>query len=410
MASINLVDHVLEIIVSETGVSPDELYNDVYFADLGLDDILSKLIIDRIAEVTAVNLGPNVFQTCDTVGSLKQHLAQIASRTTSGKKNTMPKLISTRPQTNKDSDFRQEKPSSLAIRLQGDPQKAQHTIFLLPDGSGTGMAYARIPLLGPEICLYGLNSPFLSSLEGATAWFNCSLEYLAQLWIPAIRSVQHRGPYILGGWSAGGYYAFEVAKQLIYQGDMVSKLVLIDSPCRLIFEALPMEVVSYLSSRNLMGNWGGSNRGTPEWLIKHFDATIKSVGNYTPTPLESSAQTNMPEVYILWATDGVLTDGGVERSGLDMSVKVTRFLLDRPPDFGPLGWEELFPGMRLKIARIPGNHFTIVHDPYVSTVNLIRITPWFLRLYILIGGAKLVMRITKMNGNITTIDVKIDGN
>ncbi|MCJ1371057.1 hypothetical protein MMC20_002272 [Loxospora ochrophaea] len=360
MPNTHLVEQVLDIIASETGVGHDELYDDSEFSDLGIDTILSKLIVDRISETAGVILNPSIFHTCATVGSLKHHLATVVSllsdpNISSNGSNT---IRSVPPAT----DILAQQPS-LVIRLQGNPRGARKNVFLLPDGSGTGMAYVRIPTLGPEICLYGLNSPFLKTGAGS---FGRKLEDVAHLWIPEIRKVQPRGPYILGGWSAGGYYTFEVAKQLMREGDAVEKLVLIDSPCRLVFEALPMQVVDHLSANNLMGNWGAKD--TPEWLIRHFDATIKSVDNYMPTPMEGAV---MPEVFILWASEGVLPGEGAKKLGLDLSVKVTRFLVEGRSEFGPIGWEKLFLGSQISVAKMSGNHFTVVHEPHVSAGAII---------------------------------------
>ena len=146
---------------------------------------------------------------------------------------------------------------------------------------------------------------------------------------------------------AGGYYAFEVAKQLMRDGDAVEKLVLIDSPYRLVFEALLMQVVDHLSVNNLMGNWGGKD--TPEWLIEHFDATIKAVHDYMPTPMQGTV---MPKVFILWASEGVFAgEDGARKSGLDLSIKTTRFWVEGRPHFGLIGWGKFFPSGRISVAK-----------------------------------------------------------
>lgn len=64
------------------------------------------------------------------------------------------------------------------------------------------------------------------------------------------------------------YNSFEIAKYLVCRGERVEKLVLIDSPCRLVYEELPMEIVHYLSKNNLMGNWG--TKQPPAWIMNHF--------------------------------------------------------------------------------------------------------------------------------------------
>jgi thioesterase domain-containing protein len=226
------------------------------------------------------------------------------------------------------------------------------------------MAYMKVPPIAPNVCLVAMNSPFLNSASDYT----CRLEDLSPLWIKEIRSRQATGPYILGGWSAGGYYSFEIAKQLLREGEKVEKLILIDSPCRLVFEELSMEVVTYLSENDLMGNWGA--KGAPDWLIKHFGSSLKTIRGYMPTPLGVD-ESDLPEVFIIWAANGVLQDTGISaaQTELDTSRKTTQFLVVGRDDFGPVGWDRLFPGRRISIAKMPGHHFSIVHPPNVGLTS-----------------------------------------
>jgi amino acid adenylation domain-containing protein len=56
-----------------------------------------------------------------------------------------------------------------------------------------------------------------------------SVEEMAADYIRAIRSVQPFGPYRIGGFSAGGIVAFEMARQLQREGDDTALLVLLDT-------------------------------------------------------------------------------------------------------------------------------------------------------------------------------------
>ncbi|KAK2758598.1 putative secondary metabolism biosynthetic enzyme [Arachnomyces sp. PD_36] len=344
-------DKILDIIAEEVGFSKDELDGNTEFADLGVDFILAKSIVSKIAHETVFRLAENIFREHPTVDSLRSHLQNASKppvRTTSDENPTPPR---TRNQLN-----------PISIILQGKISTAKTIIFLLPDGSGSATAYLRLPAVDPHVCLIGMNSPFLNaSKEG-----RFSVEGIAAIWADEIRRRQPEGPYILGGWSAGGYYAFEAATCLIRRGQVVKKLALIDSPCRLVFEELPMEVVHYLSENNLMGNWG--TKQPPQWLIDHFDMSIRAISEYVPTPMEA---TSIPDVFIIWAKDGVLKNIDATRTGLDLNVKVTQMLLQRPDSDGPLGWDRLFPGAKISLAKMPGNHFTIVHPPDCKLLSLL---------------------------------------
>ena len=340
------IDDLLQIIAEEMGMDRDELSDDTDITELSRDTPMSRLFMKRIPDTFRNDTSSATFQACVDIADLKEHISRlVGSRQSDGEAGTCSSA---------------EPPKQLVLRLQGNAAIATKKIFLLPDGSGSGMAYMAIPPLDASICTYGLDSPYMNATEG----FDGSFDDLIPRWAEEIRKVQPHGPYILGGWSAGGYFAFELAKLFLDSGEQVEKLILIDSPCRLVFEALPTQVVEHLARHNLMGNWDSS--GTPKWLVNSFTATIGAVEKYLPTPMKHPRPLSMPEVFIIWASEGVFPQGTVQPD-LDLNVKVTKFLVEQRTEFGPLGWEKLFPGQQLSIAKTPGNHFMIVHPPYVST-------------------------------------------
>jgi thioesterase domain-containing protein len=86
--------------------------------------------------------------------------------------------------------------------------------------------------LGDEQPFYALQPVELDNyrrLDGEPA-ANTSISETAARCIEELKSIQPRGPCLLGGWSLGGIVAFEMAQQLRKQGETVSLLVLFDSP------------------------------------------------------------------------------------------------------------------------------------------------------------------------------------
>lgn len=285
----------------------------------------------------------------------------------------------------------------LSVVLQGEVSTASKIVFLFPDGSGAGTAYGSLPDLGGGeteteeegkergggICIIGLNSPFLRQAHN----FTCSIERMTRLWYDEVRKLQAQAqsqtpptkekqkqkkpiPYILGGWSAGGYYSYEMAKLLTAAGEIVSTLILIDSPCRLLYEALPVQVVEELTKKGLMGASSSSSslqqkKVAPEWLVQHFTSTVLSVQRYTPVAMRES---RVPRnVYCIWVEEG-LVETSVEESGLDVdvNVRVTRFLLEgRREKLESEGWERLLPGAEFGFEYMTGNHFQITQVPHV---------------------------------------------
>lgn len=280
----------------------------------------------------------------------------------------------------------------LSVVLQGEVSTASKIVFLFPDGSGAGTAYGSLPDLGEEdeekekegggkgggICIIGLNSPFLRQAQN----FTCSIERMTRLWYDEVRKLQAQSqtppttkeknnqkkkiPYILGGWSAGGYYSYEMAKLLTAAGEIVSTLILIDSPCRLLYEALPVQVVEELTKKGLMGASSQQKKAAPEWLVQHFTSTVLSVQRYQPVAMRRE---RVPEnVCCIWVEEG-LVETSVEESGLDVdvNVRVTRFLLEgrRGKKLESEGWERLLPGAEFGFEYMTGNHFQITQVPHV---------------------------------------------
>jgi thioesterase domain-containing protein/acyl carrier protein len=110
----------------------------------------------------------------------------------------------------------------IAIQSQGNktPFFAVHPI------GGNVLCYADLARnLGTKQPFYGLQSLGLNEVEKTVA----SIEEMAMIYVEAIQTVQASGPYYLGGWSMGGVIAFEIAQQLLNQGQKIALLALIDS-------------------------------------------------------------------------------------------------------------------------------------------------------------------------------------
>ncbi|KAL1872724.1 putative secondary metabolism biosynthetic enzyme [Diaporthe australafricana] len=355
------LNKVQDIITRELGVEEDELQDaDVSFSQLGIDPILGRVIVRKISQELGLQLPEDVFQRFRNVGSFRQYIVNSPTPATKTTATATTTTKTTAEEAKTTPQLKTKTYAAIPVLIRGNPTKDSKNMFLLPDGSGSAMAYARLTAPAPNCCLYSMHSPFL----GDPGEYTCTVEELSAIWARGIQKIQPHGPYTLGGWSAGGYYAFEVMKYLQSEGEVVDKIILIDSPCRTKFETLPLDVVRYLSSHQLMGD--KDTNQIPKWLIDHFEVTLRAVDRYKPTRMSVPVGT-APDAHIIWATDAVLPRGGAAQTGLDCDVKVTRFLLEQRIDLGPNGWETLFSGAsRIFIATMPGNHFNIVYKPYVS--------------------------------------------
>ncbi|KAI3395638.1 hypothetical protein diail_1003 [Diaporthe ilicicola] len=258
---------------------------------VGIDPILGRVIVRKVSQEVGLQLPEDVFQKIHDARHLRRHIVSSPATSTTTTTTNFAEEVQTKTQL---------KPKSLAalpILIRGNPTKGSKNMFLLPDGSGSAMAYARLTAPAPDCCLYSMHSPFLQNPGEYTG----IVEELSAIWARGIQKIQPHGPYTLGGWSAGGYYAFEVMKYLQSEGEVVAKIILIDSPCRTKFETLPLDVVRYLSSHQFMGDQ--DIRQTPKWLIDHFEVTLRAVELYKPMKMSSVAVDQAPDVHIIWATD-----------------------------------------------------------------------------------------------------------
>ncbi|MBT8037753.1 MAG: amino acid adenylation domain-containing protein [Verrucomicrobiae bacterium] len=106
------------------------------------------------------------------------------------------------------------------------PKGSKEALFLV-HGVG-GNVYGFIELakgLAPDQPVYGIQAVGLDGDSNR----HISVEEMAAHYVEEIRSFQPEGPYYLGGYSMGGWLAYEVAQQLDSLGQRVAVLALFDS-------------------------------------------------------------------------------------------------------------------------------------------------------------------------------------
>jgi len=345
MSCDNLIRKAVDVIGEALNIEPDDFADDETWAFLGAKGLLAAAIAADLRAELRIDVAADDFVKHPTVGKFKIFLHDRDQKTTASSSDAWGGI---------------PKPKvPLSIILQNHPSTCKTTLFLFPDGSGSGASYASLPPVSKDVCLVGLNSPFLRQARE----FTCSVERMARLWFDEVCRLQPAGrPFILGGWSAGEYYAYEMARLLIAAGKQVERLILIDSPCRLQFEALPAQVVEKLTKKGLMGASG--EKKAPEWLVQHFTSTVVAVDRYMPTPMAAKDAPSF--INFAWVRKGLVKS--VPESGLevDMNVKVTKFLLEPRGDLQTEGWEILLPGAKYSFDYMSGNHFQITQPPHVS--------------------------------------------
>ncbi|MCK4821365.1 hypothetical protein KA005_36705, partial [bacterium] len=115
-------------------------------------------------------------------------------------------------------------PSSPLVAIQSGGSKPP--LFLIHGADGNILIYRDLALhLGSDQPVYGLQSQGLNGKQP----FVTRVEDMASHFIKEIKTVQPKGPYLLGGYCLGGSVAYEMAQQLHAQGQEADLLVLLET-------------------------------------------------------------------------------------------------------------------------------------------------------------------------------------
>ncbi len=129
-------------------------------------------------------------------------------------------------------------PNRLAAHIAGNTA-AHHPLLVPVEEAGTGVPLFLVHgLLGPVFLarylrghlgsrpIWGIQAAPQNPLAAAPK----PIERLAQDYVDAIRTIRPKGPYLLGGYCAGTYIAWEMAQRLTAAGESIPLLFAIDPP------------------------------------------------------------------------------------------------------------------------------------------------------------------------------------
>ena len=208
---------------------------------------------------------------------------------------------------------------------------------------------------------------------------------LARSYLEAVRRVQPEGPYTLGGWSFGGFVAFEMARQLRAAGETVERLVVIDtiSPQRERERPDPT-TTSLLEWFYWELVWTDAGGGAPVEPIpeqlsteEKFDLIADhaaAAGILPPAAARVSVRRLFQVYQANWAAL-VGYDPGVT----DLDLTLLRAEEPLPAQLLPMhgrrtahedprnGWDRFTTGT-VEVVSVPGNHLTLMDEPNVRAV------------------------------------------
>ncbi|WP_309733228.1 amino acid adenylation domain-containing protein [Chamaesiphon sp. OTE_75_metabat_556] len=274
--------------------------------------------------------------------------------------------------------------SSCFVPIQ--PHGSKLPFFCLPGAGGRPFYFYHLGrYLGAEQPLYSFQNDPGGDLPPVTC-----IEDMARNYIQAMQTVQPQGPYYLGGHSYGGNIAFEMAQQLVQQGQVVALLVVIDASATTYQDK--QLLVDYLDWDDAM--WLKEvSKGMEVYLEKNLDisyntlqslpieAQMQSVLTYFKTvnilpPDADITQINkMVQVYkanTLSLVDYVANQIypakiTLIRANEQLPADPNSDLVARQPADSDLGWGE-FSTEPVEIQFVLGNHVTIMAEPHVQVL------------------------------------------
>lgn len=361
------IELVRGTIAQELGIDSKEIQDDTDLGDLGLDSLSMLSVTALLKEILPnVNLPNDMLGHYRSIKALVPYLFPGQTSTSSGNECEEKQQVEV-PEASTEMPLGLQSAEAKSYLLQGNPNNSTRTVFYFPDGSGSATSYAHLYPMASDVCVFALSCPYFQTPD---QWNN-GVEAVVRLYLQEVRRRQPKGPYNLGGWSAGGTLAYEAAMQLTSEGEMVDTLILLDAPCPLHLEPLPSELFAFFDSIKALGDQSDPTRKeSPPYLIPHFGATVRNLCTYRPRPFPRPIK-EQPKMIVLWARRGVCDNRSVSRPARQATEpRVMTWLLDVRSDFGPNGWDKLVDKSRFTFTTIDADHFSMMNRPQVTEVGM----------------------------------------
>ncbi|TEY32601.1 hypothetical protein BOTCAL_0716g00010 [Botryotinia calthae] len=363
---------LFKIVAAELGLDITELTPSTEFAEIGVDSMLSIRILSIFKKQSGTELPAAFFNSNPTITSAREEL------------DGPPSFQSNHTTTSK---FQPKLHKSRVILIQGKSHSKATPLFLATDGSGAVTPYIHFPALPRGRKIYALESPFLENPDEYTL----SIQEMADIFITAIRTIQPHGPYLIGGWSAGGIYAYEIAHLLAMVGETITGLVMIDTRVNV---SVPMADVTmeFIERFGIFTGVGRGNllSGLSLQQKQHLTSTVRALCNYDAVPFPAGRAPR--KTHIIWASKGLNDSANPEErddritgkaamrpgsGGKNMSEMELRdferefksWFFGKRSDFDTNGWEELLLKGDIKVHKVDADHFSMVVPPCVKELG-----------------------------------------
>jgi amino acid adenylation domain-containing protein len=330
------------------------------FFDLGGHSLLGIQLITQLGTAFQVDLPIHSLFDSPTVAALAKQVEEL-KRGTRGDKET---------------------PWTSLVPIQGGGLR--RPFFLIPGGLGGEtefLVYARMArYLGRDYPFYGLRARASDKKQQP----HTCVEQMAADYVREIRVIQPQGPYLLVGECVGGIVAYEMAQQLLAQGQKVALLAMLDTPrptgarqlmfwWRKLWARLGIE--DRLLGR-IIHHWRKPAelglRGRLKYFVgrsRKFALEVASVSYLKETP------PNNDELKEMWHAE-VLRTGYLRclfrYRPKPYARRVTMLVNETDARGNPKpGWRRLAAG-GLEIHTVPGDHFSYIRDHVKDVAEKLR--------------------------------------
>jgi thioesterase domain-containing protein/acyl carrier protein len=317
------------------------------FFEMGGHSLLTLQLTSRIRLAFAIEIPVSALFTAPTVAEMAEHIESVKG---------------------------QKRPQSSSILVAIQPHGSLAPFFCVHPVGGQVVCYMELAKqLGPDQPFYGLQSPPADEAAGTTM----SIEEMARLYCQEVLRVQSEGPYLLGGWSMGGWIAFEMARRLKLSGKDVALLALFDTyPLAKAgvsgngngeHELSALARFSLDFARSLDKDW--TSRAEEFLLLdprQQWALLLETLVNDGFSPQEGSeaALEGLLNVFTRnFTAGGKYSPSPQEQDTLLFRAAETH----GAPGYVVEEWAALT-GKSPEVHEIPGNHYTFLKVPHVSSV------------------------------------------
>jgi amino acid adenylation domain-containing protein len=346
--------------------------------ELSLVQIWSKVLkIDKVSvQDNFFDLGGHSLLAPYLITQIKEQLGEEIAVTTLFQNPTIEQLA-TIIKTGLD-------PSNQSYFVPIQPHGSKPPFFCVPGAGGRPFYFYHLGrYLGKDQPFYSFENDLYQQFGEITR-----IEDIASIYLKAMQDLQPQGPYFLGGHSYGGNVAFEMAQQLVNQGEQVALLAIIDS-----------SAPTYKDKQILLDyiNWDHArwlaevSKGIEVYLDKTIDISYETLqlltveeqlkyalnffklANMLPPNAETRQLAKIVQAYktsCLCLIDylpkqtypGKIT---IIRASEELSDDPNKDLIAGDCEDSSLGWSE-FSTEPVEIHFVLGNHVSIMVEPHVQ--------------------------------------------